>query len=100
VPLAPIKDTAGRKPLKGKEKPAWRKDGADDRKPGKPKTREDGGDGPQRLSLRIGTGKKGRGAELNQRRGSLKKRDRTLSKEYKEEAAMERRTVVLPEYVY
>jgi len=51
----------------------------------------------RKASLRIGTGRKGRGAELSQRRGSLKKRDRSAQKARREEAAMERRTVNLPE---
>lgn len=55
------------------------------------------GDKPKKTSLRIGTGKRGRGAELSMRRSSLKKRDRTKEKERKEEAALERRTVSLPE---
>ena len=50
-----------------------------------------------RNSLRIGTGKKGRSAEKNNRRGSLKKRDRSKEKMMKEEAALERRTIQLPE---
>lgn len=53
----------------------------------------------RRTSLRIGTGRKGRGAELTQRRGSLKKRDRSAEKEAKLEAALERKTIQLPEYV-
>jgi hypothetical protein len=48
-----------------------------------------------RNSLRIGSGT---GAQP-QRRGSLKKRNRTAYKEAKEEAAIERKTVYLPEYV-
>lgn len=51
-----------------------------------------------RNSLRVGTtSKKGRGASLNQRRGSLKKRDRSAEKEARAEAARERKTVSLPE---
>lgn len=52
-----------------------------------------------RNSLRLDTGKKGRSAEKNMSRGSLKKRDRSAEKERKREAAIERSTVVLPEYV-
>jgi hypothetical protein len=48
-------------------------------------------------SLRIGTGKKGRSAEINARRGSLRRRDRSAEKAAKEEAALERKTVYLPE---
>lgn len=51
----------------------------------------------ERTSLRVTTSKKGRGAELSQRRGSLKRRDRTAEKEARAEAALERRTVSLPE---
>jgi translation initiation factor IF-2 len=48
-------------------------------------------------SLRIGTGKKGRRAEVMGRRGSLKKRDRRADKEDRMERAMERRMVFLPD---
>lgn len=59
----------------------------------------DQGDGrnQRKTSLRIGPGRKGRGAELSQRRGSLKKRDRSAEKAMKAEAALERKTVNLPE---
>lgn len=53
--------------------------------------------GPKRPSLRVGTGKKGRRAMGNQRRGSLKKRDRSAEKAARAEAAVERNTVSLPE---
>jgi hypothetical protein len=49
------------------------------------------------VSLRIGTGKKGRQTEIRQRRGTLKRKDRSREKALKEERARERRTVVLPE---
>ena len=49
-----------------------------------------------RVSLRIGTGKRGRQSEIQQRRGSLRKKDRSREKALKEERAIERRTVVLP----
>ena len=49
-----------------------------------------------RVSLRIGTGKRGRQAAIRQRRGSLKRKDRSAEKALKEERALERRTVVLP----
>lgn len=66
-----------------------------------PGGRGDGAQGDQRnnrrASLRIGTGKKGRGAALSQRRGSLKKRDRSAEKAARAEAAVERKTVFLPE---
>jgi len=52
-----------------------------------------------KTTLRVGTGKKGRAAESSQRRGSLKKRDRSNEKALKAEAALERKTVNLPEYV-
>lgn len=53
--------------------------------------------GPRRPSLRVGTGKKGRRAMGNRRRGSLKKRDRSAEKAARAEAAVERNTVSLPE---
>jgi len=59
--------------------------------------RADDGPPQRRTTLRLGTGKKGRAAEISRRRGSLKKRDRTAEKEAKLEAATERRTVQLPE---
>jgi hypothetical protein len=68
--------------------------------PNKRKRPDDDNRGPaRRQSLRVGTGKKGRGAELRQRRGSLRRRDRTAEKEAKEAAAIVRNTVQLPEYV-
>jgi hypothetical protein len=48
------------------------------------------------VSLRIGSGKKGGQAEVMQRRGTLKRRDRSREKALKEERAIERRTVFLP----
>ena len=63
---------------------------------------DEGGRGRGRgrgVSLRIGTGKKGRQASISQRRGTLKKRDRSREKALKEERAIERRTVVLSEWV-
>jgi translation initiation factor IF-2 len=57
----------------------------------------DDGRNVNRQSLRIGTGKKGRAAEITQRRGSLKKRDRTSEKYARLEAALERKTVMLPD---
>jgi len=48
------------------------------------------------VSLRLGTGKRGRQAAVRQRRGSLKRRDRRGEKALKEERALERRTIVLP----
>ena len=51
-----------------------------------------------RNSLRVGAGgKMGRKAQKNMSRGSLRRRDRTREKEMKEQAAIERRTVQLPE---
>jgi hypothetical protein len=62
--------------------------------------REDSSKRGGRTSLRIGTGgRKGRSAELSQRRGSLKKRDRSFEKQARADAALERKTVYLPEYV-
>ncbi|KAL3793959.1 hypothetical protein HJC23_009442 [Cyclotella cryptica] len=49
-----------------------------------------------RVSLRVGTGKKGRQTEVKMRRGSLRKKDRSREKAEKEERALERRTVYLP----
>lgn len=74
----------------GKRQPARQKKGRAG--PG-----DDQGRNNRRASLRIGTGKKGRGAQLTQRRGSLKKRDRSAEKARRAEAAMERNTVDLPE---
>ena len=74
---------------RGRDRPAKRKGGrgrGDDDSPRR-----------QRVNLRIGTGKKGRQAQRSQKRGSLRRRDRTAEKEAKEEAAIERRTVSLPE---
>lgn len=51
-----------------------------------------------RNSLRIGTsGKKGRSAQKNMSRGSLKRRDRTVDKERRAMANIERNTISLPE---
>lgn len=82
--------TAGRPDGRGRRAPvkkayAGRGDGAAD------------GKNNRRASLRIGTGKKGRGAAISQRRGSLKKRDKSAEKAARAEAAMERKTVQLPE---
>jgi hypothetical protein len=55
----------------------------------------------RKANLKIKTGRKGRSAaELSRRRSTLKKRDRTADKIYKAEAALERKTVVIPEYVF
>lgn len=88
----PIKDGPKRD---YKNKSAFRKD---ERGPRKRGGMDDDRDSRNtgRTSLRLGTGRKGRGAELSQRRGSLKKRDRTAEREAREEAAIERRTVHLP----
>jgi hypothetical protein len=53
----------------------------------------------RKTSLRLGTSRKGRAAEVLSRRGSLKKRDRRSQREARAEAAIERKTVVVPEYV-
>ena len=51
-----------------------------------------------RNSLRIGTtGKRGRSAQKNMSRGSLRRRDRSKEKELKAQAAVERKTIQLPE---
>lgn len=65
--------------------------------PGGAAAGDDNARGPRRPSLRVGTGKKGRRAMGNQRRGSLKKRDRSAEKAMRAEAAMERNTVSLPD---
>jgi len=65
--------------------------------PGGAAAGDDNARGPRRPSLRVGTGKKGRRAMGNQRRGSLKKRDRSAEKAMRAEAAVERNTVSLPE---
>lgn len=68
--------------------------------PQKRGTNNDDSEGRKRgvkTSLRLGTSRKGRGAEVTQRRSSLKKRDRRAEKEAKEEAAVERKTIFLPE---
>jgi hypothetical protein len=62
------------------------------------RTAEDEGS-KRKASLRLGTSRKGRAAEVLNRRGSLKRRDRRSEKEARLEAAIERKTVVLPEYV-
>jgi hypothetical protein len=69
--------------------------------PTKKRAEGDNSDGrnQRKASLRIGTGKKGRGAERNRRRGSLKRRDRSSENEARLERRLERRTVDLPEYV-
>jgi hypothetical protein len=81
--------------------PIGRGGGGDDRKRGpKVKAKKFGTDddrGPKRPSLGLGTGKKGRAAQGNMRRSSLKKRNRSAEKERKAEAAVERKTVQLPE---
>ena len=63
-----------------------------------PRAAEDEGS-KRKASLRLGTSRKGRAAEMLNRRGSLKKRDRRAEREARIEAAIERKTVVLPEYV-
>ncbi len=73
--------------------------GRGDRRTKRAPQAEENARGPKRPSLRVGTGKKGRKAMGNQRRGSLKKRDRSAQKAARAEAAVERKTVTLPEYV-
>jgi hypothetical protein len=69
-------------------------------KPDKKRGDSNNQDGPnnRRPSLRVGTGKK-RGVDASQRRGSLRKRDRSAEKTARADAALERKTVYLPEYV-
>lgn len=70
-------------------------------KTGKDKRKENASrDGRNRgkASLRVGTGRRGRSAaEISARRGSLKRKDRSAQKAAKAEAALERKTVNLPE---
>jgi hypothetical protein len=61
------------------------------------KRKDEEGGNNRKASLRVGNGRKGRGTENNQRRGSLKRRDRTAEKVAKAEMALERRSVNLPE---
>jgi hypothetical protein len=88
---------SGRDPSKG---PQRNIDGK--KKPGAARGRgggrfdDDGGGKGGRVSLRVGTGKRGRQSEVQQRRGSLRKKDRSREKALKEERAIERRTVFLP----
>lgn len=88
---------SGRDPSKG---PSRNLDGK--RKPGRAgrgvggRFDDEGGRRGGRVSLRVGTGKRGRQSEVQQRRGSLRKKDRSREKALKEERALERRTVVLP----
>lgn len=77
----------GRNPLAKKVKP-----GARSGRSGRGGDDERG----ERVSLRVGTGKKGRQTEVKMRRGSLRKKDRSREKAEKEERALERRTVYLP----
>jgi hypothetical protein len=76
-----------RQPVSGRESP-------------KKLDRESDGRNRNKASLRLGTaGKKSRNASLSSQRGSLRKRDRSSQREAKAEAAEQRRTVFLPEYV-
>lgn len=77
---------------------AQRKPGRKRGKEGENPEKDSDGKNNRRASLRIGTGRKGRGAgEMSRRRGSLKKRDRTAEKQAREDARLERKTVNLPE---
>ena len=90
---------SGRDPSKGPSRDinAKRKPGAGrGRGRGGGRFDDDGGRRGGRVSLRIGTGKRGRQSEIQQRRGSLRKKDRSREKAMKEERAIERRTVFLP----
>jgi hypothetical protein len=86
VSVAPVKDFSRKQTTKKKSPVAGKRESDDDRN-------------NRKTSLRIGTSRKGRGAELSSRRGSLKKKDRRADKAAKAEAALERKTVYLPEYV-
>jgi hypothetical protein len=64
----------------------------------KKKKTGDDGRGGGRQSLKLGTTtKRGRSAEEAQRRGSLKKKNRSADKQARAEANLERRTVQLKE---
>lgn len=69
-----------RSPGKAARENTWKKKGDENRKP----------------SLRIGNSRRG-GSRANSRRGSLRRRDRSAEKSAKEEAALERKTVCLPD---
>lgn len=84
---------AGKGPQRTVRKPAAAAAG---RGRGRGGGRFDDGGGRGRVSLRIGSGKRGRQSEVQQRRGSLRKKDRSREKALKEERAIERRTVKLP----
>lgn len=74
------------------------KPGSDPRRKYKKDTKTDPREN-RKSTLRVQSGRKGRAAELSQRRSSLKKRDRTAERVAKAEAALERKTVQIPEYV-
>jgi len=64
----------------------------------KDKDKRESDDDGKRTSLRIGSSsKKGRSAEMNMQRGSLKRKDKTKDKEEKDAKSLERRKVILPE---
>jgi len=79
---APSDENAPRRPRRspGKTASTWKKKADEYRKP----------------SLRIGNSRRG-GSRKNSRRGSLRKRDRSAEKSAREEAALERKTVCLPD---
>lgn len=83
--VAPSDENASRRPRRSSGKPvkenAWKKKGDENRKP----------------SLRIGNSGRRGGSRGNSRRGSLRKRDRSAEKLAREEAALERKTVSLPD---
>lgn len=67
------------------------------REPKKVSTEVEDSRNTRKTSLRVTSGSKGgRGAEMNQKRGSLRKRNRSAEKEARAEAALERKTVTLP----
>jgi hypothetical protein len=86
VTVVPVKEFSRKQTTKKKSPVTGKRESDDDRN-------------NRKTSLRIGTSRKGRGAELSSRRGSLKKKDRRADKAAKAEAALERKTVYLPEYV-
>ena len=61
-----------------------------------PKRKTDDGSDVRKRKTSLRSGRANRGAESVQRRGSLKRRDRSAVKAMKAEAAIERKTVYLP----
>lgn len=98
---SPSSDASGKDIFNQRDfgKPAWKRD--DDITGYRGRRRYVKGEGRNygRTSLSIGTVSGRRGVENVASRGSLRRRDRTAEKQAKMDAALERRTVYLPEYV-